>query len=157
MAQAEAHSSYILFASSKASAMVLSSVRVLRIFSFASSSGVCLASVTSSTLIICHPKPVLTRSLISPAEREKAASSKGFTILPGEKVPRSPPRSLVGPSEYFRANAAKSSFSLAFSRQSAALFLASSTCSGEASSGSLKRICRAFTLFGVENSSVFNS
>ena len=73
------------------------------------SKGFTAAAFTSVTLMMWKPKSLSTTSLISPGFILKTASSKGFTIIPLPKNPRSPPCAAEpGSREFSRASFSKS-------------------------------------------------
>ena len=109
----------------------------------------------SSSFMRCQPNLVLTGPLTSPFFMEKTFSSKGFTIMPLLKKPRSPPffpEALS--SEYFFASAEKDlPFSICLFMSRSSFFFASTTVS-LASWGTLRRMCLARLFSGTWNSSL---
>ena len=83
------------------------------------------ASLRSVTLMIWYPKRVSTTSLIFPVSSANAALSKGGTIRPLPKKPKSPPFAAEpGSAELALANAAKSAPSFICLSRSSAFALA---------------------------------
>ena len=119
------------------------------ISSFTSSRVLVWAGSIFSAFIIWKPNWVSTMPLISPSLNVNTASSKGFTILPWENEPRSPPLGPVGPSEYCLASSAKSSPELASSRTCSARLSFSLNASSDSPSVVFMRIWRALLCSGI--------